>query len=349
MRFALAVVLYIFLLLALFFGGMLFCSLFTWHGTEPLYPILKFIEVNGIPILFFLGAAGFILIFVHYWRKTVGYLDDVLEATENVYNSRNDLIVLPADLKDAEMQLNQIKLNVNQSRRAAQEAEKRKNDLVMYLAHDLKTPLTSVIGYLTLLRDQTEIPSELRAKYLAISLDKAERLEELINEFFEITRFNLSGITLEYGIVNLTLMLEQLSYEFKPILASKNLNCVLNAQPDIMISCDPDKLQRVFDNLLRNAASYSYENQDIIITARKTQSPNNKVIITFQNKGADIPKEKLARIFDQFYRLDSARATKNGGAGLGLAIAKEIVELHKGSIAASSADGIICFEVILPL
>lgn len=348
-RFALAVVLYIILLLALFFGGMLLCSFFTWYGTEPLYPILKFIQINGIPILFLLGGSGFILIFIHYWRKTVGYLDDVLEATENVYNSRNDLIVLPADLKDAEMQLNQIKLNVNQSQRAAQEAEKRKNDLVMYLAHDLKTPLTSVIGYLTLLRDQAEIPPELRAKYLAISLDKAERLEELINEFFEITRFNLSGITLEYVTVNLTLMLEQLAYEFKPILAQKNINCVLNTQPDIMINCDPNKLQRVFDNLLRNAVSYSYENQDIVITARKTQSPNNKVIINFQNKGADIPKEKLDRIFEQFYRLDSARATKNGGAGLGLAIAKEIVELHKGSIAASSSNGVICFEVILPL
>ena len=218
----------------------------------------------------------------------------------------------------------------------------------MYLAHDLKTPLTSVIGYLTLLKDEKEIPPELRQKYLAISLDKAERLEDLINEFFEITRFNLSGISLEYSLVNLSLMLEQLSYEFKPMLAQKNLNCILNIQPDIMIKCDPDKLQRVFDNLLRNAVNYSYENQDIIITASRTESPNNRIKIVFENKGIDIPKEKLDRIFEQFYRLDTSRATKTGGAGLGLAIAKEIVELHKGSISASCTDGVIHFEVLLP-
>ena len=146
MRFIAAVILYLILLLVLFFGGMLICSFFTWTGSEPLYPLLNFIRLNGVTILFLLGLGGFIAIFIHYWRKTIGYLDDILEATENVYNSKNDLIVLPADLKDAEMQLNQIKLNVRESQRAAQEAEKRKNDLVMYLAHDLKTPLTSVIG-----------------------------------------------------------------------------------------------------------------------------------------------------------------------------------------------------------
>ena len=174
-------------------------------------------------------------------------------------------------------------------------------------------------------------------------------LEDLINEFFEITRFNLSGIALEYSIVNLSLMLEQLSYEFQPMLAQKHLNCVLNVQPDMIIKCDSDKLQRVFDNLLRNAVNYSYENQDITITASRTQSPNNKIKIIFENKGIDIPKEKLERIFEQFYRLDSSRATKTGGAGLGLAIAKEIVELHKGSIAASCTDGVIRFEVLLPV
>ena len=349
MRFIAAVILYLILLFVLFFGGMLICSFFTWTGSEPLYPLLNFIRLNGVTILFLLGLGGFIAIFIHYWRKTIGYLDDILEATENVYNSKNDLIVLPSDLKDAEMQLNQIKLNVRESQRAAQEAEKRKNDLVMYLAHDLKTPLTSVIGYLSLLRDEKEISPELRSKYLAISLEKAERLEDLINEFFEITRFNLSGIALEYSIVNLSLMLEQLSYEFQPMLAQKHLNCVLNVQPDMIIKCDSDKLQRVFDNLLRNAVNYSYENQDITITASRTQSPNNKIKIIFENKGIDIPKEKLERIFEQFYRLDSSRATKTGGAGLGLAIAKEIVELHKGSIAASCTDGVIRFEVLLPV
>mgnify|MGYP001240331856 FL=1 len=123
----------------------------------------------------------------------------------------------------------------------------------MYLAHDLKTPLSSVIGYLNLLRDEKQISEELREKYLNISLDKAERLEELINEFFEITRFNLSNITLVYSKINLTMMLEQLGHEFKPMLAGKNLKCEFDVQPDMMLSCDANKLQRVFDNVLRNA------------------------------------------------------------------------------------------------
>lgn len=104
----------------------------------------------------------------------------------------------------------------------------------MYLAHDLKTPLSSVIGYLTLLRDEGQISDELRERYLSISLDKVERLEDLINEFFEITRFNFSNITLIYSKINLTRMLEQLAYEFKPMLAEKNLKLEFEMQPDFL-------------------------------------------------------------------------------------------------------------------
>lgn len=98
--------------------------------------------------------------------------------------------------------------------------------MIMYLAHDLKTPLSSVIGYLTLLKDESQMSKELREKYLSISLDKAERLEDLINEFFEITRFNMSNITLQYTKINLTRMLEQLIYEFKPMLKEKICNAI---------------------------------------------------------------------------------------------------------------------------
>lgn len=215
----------------------------------------------------------------------------------------------------------------------------------MYLAHDLKTPLSSVIGYLNLLRDENQISEELREKYLSISLDKAERLEELINEFFEITRFNLSNITLVYSKINLTMMLEQLGHEFKPMLAGKNLKCEFDVQPDMMLSCDANKLQRVFDNLLRNAVSYCYENTTIQVKARLTE---DHVLIQVINEGDMIPGERLERIFEQFYRLDVSRSSSTGGAGLGLAIAREIVELHHGQITARSENGITSFEVTLP-
>ena len=196
------------------------------------------------------------------------------------------------------------------------------------------------------MRDENEISEELKKKYLSISLEKAERLEDLINDFFEITRFNLSDISLEYSRVNLTRMLEQLTYEFKPMLLEKNLECVLDIAPDVSVKCDVDKIQRVFDNLLRNAVNYSFENSTVRIVVTHNQG---HISIRFTNRGNTISKEKLERIFEQFYRLDTARSSKNGGAGLGLAIAKEIVELHGGSITARSENEEIEFEVKIPV
>ena len=176
----------------------------------------------------------------------------------------------------------------------------------------MKTPLSSVIGYLTLLHDdEQQISQELREKYLSISLDKAERLEDLINEFFEITRFNLSNITLQYSNINLTRLLEQLIYEFKPILKEKNLKCTLNSTSDIMLHCDANKIQRVFDNLLRNAVIYSYTDTEVAIT---TELQENTIVITFENFGNPIAEEKLKLIFEQFYRVDTSRNTTSGGA-----------------------------------
>jgi two-component system sensor histidine kinase VanS len=293
----------------------------------------------------FIFLTGYVIIFLFFWFKTLGYLEDVIGATTNVYDSKDDLISLPTELKEVEKQMNQIKLSVRQNERAAKEAEQRKNDLIVYLAHDLKTPLTSVIGYLSLLRDEQQISEELREKYLSISLSKAERLEDLINEFFEITRFNLTSLTLELSRLNLGRMLEQISYEFQPLLDEKNLKCALKLPSDLEIKCDVDKMQRVFDNLIRNAINYSFPNSEIQIIVTKKM---NEIQIDFMNQGNTIPAEKLSRIFEQFFRLDTARTSKTGGAGLGLAIAKEIIELHHGTITASSENERIHFQIILP-
>jgi two-component system sensor histidine kinase VanS len=218
--------------------------------------------------------------------------------------------------------------------------------LVVYLAHDLKTPLTSVIGYLTLLRDEPQISQELRARYTGIALDKAERLETLINEFFDITRFNLTHLTLEPESVNITRMLEQITFEFNPVLAEKSLRWDQHLAPEVRIICDPDKLERVFDNLIRNAVNYSYQDTVILVTMEQS---GNHVTVRIENHGKTIPPEKLGRIFEQFFRLDTSRSSSTGGSGLGLAIAKEIVELHGGTIAAESADKHIIFTVTLPM
>ena len=166
----------------------------------------------------------------------------------------------------------------------------------------LKTPLTSVIGYLSLLRDEPQISAELRARYTGIALEKALRLEDLINEFFEITRFNLTHLSLETTQIDLVRMLEQLVSEFAPILDEKQLRCILNLPEKLELECDPDKLARVFDNLLRNACNYSFPDSAIAIGAKQA---GQSVVLTITNSGKTIPREKLERIFDQFFRLDS--------------------------------------------
>jgi len=291
-------------------------------------------------------AIVFLIVLKIYLRGFTKYFNEINKGIDTLIDENSGDVVLSSELVATEKKINHIKHTLEQRKLAAELSEQRKNDLVVYLAHDLKTPLTSVIGYLTLLRDENQISEELREKYLSISLEKAERLEDLINEFFEITRFNLSSITLEYSRINLTRMLEQLVYEFKPMLLEKNLKCELDIPPNIMIKIDANKMQRVFDNLLRNAVNYSFDNGTIYIAVKQDE---NNLHIKFTNCGNTIPKEKLERIFEQFYRLDTARSSRSGGAGLGLAIAKEIVELHNGTITAESKDETIEFEVILPL
>lgn len=298
--------------------------------------------------LFFivLSLILFAIILRFYLNEFSKYFKEINRGIDALIEENIGDIVLSSELTVTEKKINHIKHTLEQRKLATELAEQRKNDLVVYLAHDLKTPLTSVIGYLTLLRDENQISEELREKYLSISLEKAEHLEDLINEFFEITRFNLSNITLEYSMVNLTRMLEQLTYEFKPMFLEKNLKCELEIVPDTMIKCDVNKMQRVFDNLLRNAVNYSFADSTIRIVSTQNEGNLN---IKFTNFGNTIPQEKLERIFEQFYRLDTARSSRSGGAGLGLAIAKEIVELHGGSITAKSENDIIEFEVTIPL
>ena len=145
--------------------------------------------------------------------------------------------------------------------------------------------------------------------------------------------------------MDLSRMLQQVASEFEPILAEEKLTCQLDLPPRMDYACDPDKLARVFDNLLRNACHYSTPGTEVQISGTETDS---SIVLSFHNEGRTIPPEKLERIFEQFFRLDSSRATRTGGAGLGLAIAKEIVELHGGTISARSWDNQVLFQVTLP-
>lgn len=311
-----------------------------------MYRFLQIFAGHPLETIVLTWMGGGVVISAWMMRKPLTYIDAIVAASDRLLDQDDAPIRLPGALKGVEDQMNLAKQRSLWNASAAREAEQRKNDLIVYLAHDLKTPLTSVIGYLTLLRDEPELSAAMRAKYTGIALDKAERLEELINEFFEITRFNLSHLTLETEETDLTRMLQQVTSEFEPIFAEKGLTYRLDLPEKLLYACDIDKMARVFDNLLRNAVNYSFPNTELAISGRVSGS---YVVLRFQNAGKTIPQEKLERIFEQFFRLDSARGTSGGGAGLGLAIAKEIVELHGGGISAASADNRVTFTVALPV
>ncbi len=298
--------------------------------------------------MFFI-IVGFLLLFALFYyaalSKMMKYVDQIGDGIENILSESTEPIRLITELKPIEIRLNEIKATLKRQELEAIEGEKKKNDLVLFLAHDLKTPLTSIVAYLSMLDSHTRMPEEDRMKYTHIALEKSIRLGELIHEFFDITRYNLQDIELEAVEINLSLMLEQLADELYGVLQEKRLSCEVHVEENLVVYGDPDKLARVFDNILRNAIAYCYEDTKIEIDARMKK---RDVEIVFVNQGDKIPGAMLQTIFEKFYRVDGSRSSGTGGAGLGLAIAKEIVELHGGRIRAKSDDLRTQFIVELP-
>ena len=297
----------------------------------------------------FYMVIGYLILFALFFyvalSKMTKYLDQIDHGIENIISESTEPIHLITELKPIEIRLNEIKATLKRQELEAIEGEKKKNDLVLFLAHDLKTPLTSIVAYLTMLEDHPDMPEEERMNYTHIALEKSIRLGELINEFFDITRYNLQNIELEPVEIDLTMMLEQLADELYGEKKEKKLSCEVDVEEDLQIYGDPDKLARVFDNILRNAIAYCYENTVIRIEARMK---NDEIEIVFTNAGDKIPGDMLQTIFEKFYRVDGSRSTGTGGAGLGLAIAKQIAELHGGRIMARSDDNRTQFIVTLP-
>ena len=311
-------------------------------------------------VLVLIGVVTIRLVSVIYasWREKKVIQDAGRMIGDFMRHDREASEVFPEEYVEISLQMAQIKAGIQRQEQLQKEEAGRKNDLITYLAHDLKTPLTSVIGYLSLLEEARDMPDEQKAKYVQITLDKAMRLEKLINEFFEITRYNLQQIILEKESVNLNFMLVQMTDEFYPILSAhgNTLRLKLGREKgkdsesapaeDITVYADAEKLARVFNNILKNAIAYSYPDTEIRVSCRAVE---DKAYIAFANKGKTIPVQKLDAVFEKFFRLDDARSTNNGGAGLGLAIAKEIVTLHGGTVSARSRNEVTCFTVVLPL
>ena len=320
-----------------------------FHYTyEPNWPAVKQLLLT---VLLLSVSIWLLVVFVvSRWQSEKAVREAVSDISVMIrrYMSHDDMDVaevFPKAYAEISSQMAEIKANARRHEQILKEEASRKNDLIAYLAHDLKTPLTSVIGYLSLLDEVPDMPAAQKAKYVHISLDKAQRLEKLINEFFEITRYNLQQMVLETETIDLYYMLVQMSDEFYPVLQAHGNHIALHCEESVTIYGDAMKLARVFNNILKNAIAYSYANTEIAIDVEQTEEA---VRIAFRNKGKTIPQQKLDVIFDKFFRLDDARTTNNGGAGLGLAIAREIITLHGGTITAVSAEEVTSFLVTLP-
>lgn len=309
-------------------------------------PVIEWLYWRLDVIYFFYLCIGLTCIFYHYWNKPWNYLDEVIAATQTVYEQNSHTIELSEPLREVEQQMNQIKMSILLSQKAVKEAEDKKNELVMYLAHDIRTPLTAVIGYLSLLDEATDMSTEQKEKYVGIALDKAERLETLINELFEITRYHTATVQLKKIAVDIYALLAQVIDEFFPALSVRGNTVNISAEDCLNVMGDPEKLARVFSNLLKNATAYSYPDTEISISAKRNEK---NVVVVFKNHGQTIPAEQLSHIFEKFNRLDEARLSDTGGVGLGLSIAKEIVNLHGGDIIAQSNDETVIFTITLPV
>lgn len=299
-----------------------------------------------ILLMFIVWLVYVILSLYRMIKKIFSYINAIVESSNNWFTKDTDYITLPDELSDLEKKLNYLKRESLTNEKLARENEQKKDELIVYLAHDIKTPLTSMIGYLSILNEMDDMPKKQQEKYIKIALDKSYRLEELINELFDVARFNSEKIILEKEKLNLNLMLAQIIDDFYPTLSELNKKIELNNEQQIMLVADPDKLGRVFNNLIKNAINYSAENSNIRINVRKNEY---NIIVDIINEGRQISKEKLDQIFEKFYRLDSSRISKTGGSGLGLAIAKDIVQLHGGQIKAISSEKETLFRVELPL
>lgn len=295
-------------------------------------------------------ATGLFLIVRAAVNRSLRYFDLLFSSVEDVLAKREGSIQLPLELAPTAAALNEIKEKADQSDRAAKAAEERKNELVAYLAHDIKTPLTSIVGYLTLLDESPDLPVEVRGRYTGITLEKAYRLEELLDEFFEITRYNLHAIPIERSRFDGALFCGQVIEEFFPLAEARGLRLVYEGPEELSVFADAGKVARVLNNVMKNAVAYADPGTDVVVRTSLATGADRFVWweLTVTDRGRELSPQHLVRIFEKFYRADEARGAQAGGAGLGLAIARETARAHGGDIYAASDAGATSFTIWIP-
>ncbi|WP_286230900.1 sensor histidine kinase [Neobacillus mesonae] len=301
--------------------------------------------------LFFIGITILTIIFYCLWMMNrISYFRLIRNSTQQLSKGDFNLEIPVRDkgpLSSIAQNLNQVKGQLETLIEEEKRAIRTKNELVTNVSHDLRTPLTSIIGYLRLIEeDQYRDEVELRY-YIHIAYEKALRLNGMVNDLFEFTKINNREVSLRKIGFNLNELLRQLSAQFHPELIAAGMEIEIESTNDeIMIEADPDKLMRVFENLIANAIKYGKTGKKVDLTVEKKE---HHVMVKVINYGQPIPAKAIPFIFERMYRVEQSRSDETGGTGLGLAIAKGIVELHKGSITVKSNEAETFFQVQLPL
>lgn len=284
-----------------------------------------------------LGILLFSVTFMILQEPYIRYISRISEAVQNI--SEGDLNTVIDVIGDDEFSsmaanLNHMAADIKKLMEKERESERTKNELITNVAHDLRTPLTSIIGYLELLAGNQQIPADMQHKYIEIAYGKSRRLQKLIEDLFGFTKLNCGKIAMHVGQIDIVKLLGQLVEEAYPNFVEKGLSYDLQSNvPAKIINADGNLLARLFDNLIGNAIKYGADGKRVLV---KIHAESETVTVSVTNYGYVIPADELPLIFNKFYRVEQSRSSSTGGTGLGLAIAKEIVDMHGGTISVAS-------------
>lgn len=312
-------------------------------GRDGIDPKIKFI------ILLVCGIFVFLTTFFIMVSDLFAYVDELSKGIEQI--SEGNLYINLEEKGNDEFaklaeNINKMTKEVSIIMDRERETERSKNELITSVAHDLRTPLTSITGYLELLRMNKKLEEQTREKYIDIVYNKSKRLENLIYDLFDFTKLNHGKIAIRPGSINIVKLLEQLLDEFYPSFQEHNLEYEYQVeQKDILIEADGELIARLFDNLINNAIKYGADGKLIKVCIQETKE---MVKIDVINYGKVIPNNELNHIFKKFYRVEQSRSENTGGTGLGLAIAKNVVDMHNGTIEVTSSLKGTSFTVCLP-
>lgn len=295
-----------------------------------------------------LSVLVFISVFIVITNRKIKYLDDIAKGVKVI--SGGDLSYRieekgKDEITSLSVNINNMAEEIETRIKSERLAEKTKGELITNVSHDLRTPLTSVMGYIGLIKDGKYEDEAMMKEYLNVAFNKSNQLKELIEDLFEYTKLNNNGIVKEKEKVNLVDFLSQIIEEYIPLFDENSLTVVKKFVDDkTVVNIDTGKMVRVFENLFSNAVKYSFKPGEVVVSSYENNGYANIVI---RNRGESITKEKMDKLFDRFYRVDEARNSNVKGSGLGLAISKNIIELHEGKIWAECVGNDISFFIKL--